>query len=309
MADVGVTTTSNRLCVFDRNTNHRFLVDTGADISVLAATPIHKKKCSPTSYKLYAANSSPINTYGEKDLQIDLGLRRRFRWSFVVADVKTSILGADFLRHFKLLVDLHQKKLIDKVTQLSINAVEISSMQQAVYVLSNKQTYQDILKQYPDLLRPMSLKTPAKHNVVHHIETTGQPVFARARPLPPDKYKAAKDEFERMMEMGICQPSKSPWASPLHVVKKKDGSLRVCGDYRRLNSVTLPDKYPIPRIQDFTYQLHNKKIFSKLDMKMAYYKIPLNKEDAQKTAIITPFGLFEFTCMPFGLRNASQTVK
>ncbi|KAJ8731369.1 hypothetical protein PYW07_004533 [Mythimna separata] len=180
-------------------------------------------------------------------------------------------------------------------------------MQQAVYVLSNKQTYQDILKQYPDLLRPMSLKTPAKHNVTHHIETTGPPLFARARPLPPDKYKAAKEEFERMMEMGICQPSKSPWASPLHVVKKKDGSLRVCGDYRRLNSVTLPDKYPIPRIQDFTYQLHNKKIFSKLDMKMAYYRIPINKEDAQKTAIITPFGLFEFNCMTFGLRNASQT--
>lgn len=89
-------------------------------------------------------------------------------------------------------------------------------------------------------------------------------------------------------------------------MKKKDGGLRVCGDYRRLNAITKPDRYPLPRIQEFTYQLQNKKIFTKLDLKTAYYSIPM-KEDAEKTAIITPFGLFEFTCMPFGLRNASQT--
>lgn len=131
---------------------------------------------------------------------------------------------------------------------------------------------------------------------------------ARNKKLPPDRYKAAKLEFEHMMEMGICKPSNSPWASPLHVVKKKDGSLRVCGDYRRLNAVTVPDRCPIPRIQDFTYQLHGKKIFSKLDLKMPYFWIPIAKEDAQKTAIIiNPFGLFEFNCMTFGLRNSGQT--
>ncbi|PZC82925.1 hypothetical protein B5X24_HaOG209368 [Helicoverpa armigera] len=230
-----------------------------------------------------------------------------FLWSFIVADVKTSILGADFLRHFKLLVDLDKKKLVDKVTLLAIDALEVSTSTESVHIVSSNQLYYDILKQYPDVLRPMSLKQPPKHDVVHHIETTGPPLYARPRPLPPDKYKAAKEEFDRMLEMGICKPSKSPWASPLHVVKKKDGKLRVCGDYRRLNSVTQPDRYPIPRIQDFTYQLHNKNIFSKLDLKMAYYWIPIAKDDAQKTAITTPFGLFEFNCMTFGLRNGSQT--
>lgn len=307
MAEVGVVPASNRLCVFDRNTTQRFLVDTGADISVLAPTAAHKKKPTSSAYKLYAANGTPINTYGESNMQLDFGLRRSFRWTFVVADVKTSILGADFLRHYKLLVDLHRKKLIDKVTELSINAVEVATDQETVYVISDSHMYHEILKQYPDVLRPMSLKTPSKHDVVHHIETTGAPLYARARPLPPDKYKAAKEEFERLLEMGICQPSKSPWASPLHVVTKKDGGLRCCGDYRRLNAVTLPDRYPIPRIQDFTYQLHGKKIFSKLDLKMAYYWIPISEADAQKSAIITPFGLFEFRCMTFGLRNASQT--
>lgn len=305
LAVVGVHTASNRLCVFDRNTRERYLVDTGADISVLSSH--HKRSSTASTYKLYAANNTPIKTYGEKTITLSLGLRRDLRWTFVVADVKTSILGADFLRHYQLLVDLHKRKLIDRTTELHIDALEVTTTEETVHMVSSNQVYYDILKQYPDVLRPMSLKTPAKHNVQHFIETTGPPLFAKPRPLPPDKYKAAKAEFERMMEMGICEPSKSPWASPLHVVKKKDGTLRVCGDYRRLNAVTQPDRYPLPRIEDFTYQLHNKKIFSKLDLKMAYFWIPMNKEDAQKTAIITPFGLFQFNSMNFGLRNASQS--
>lgn len=305
MAGVGAPSTYNRLCIYDTETRERFLVDTGAEISVLSAK--NKQRLTPSTYKLYAANNTPIHTYGERTIQLNLGLRRSFVWTFIVADVKTSILGADFLRHYKLLVDLHRKKLRDGVTNLTVNSIEVNCEVETVNMISSDQTYYDILKKYPDVLRPMSLKSPAKHNVTHHIETTGPPLFARPRPLPPEKYKAAKEEFEQMIQMGICQPSKSPWASPLHIVKKKDGGLRVCGDYRRLNAVTQPDRYPIPRVQDFTYQLHNMKIFSKLDLKMAYYSIPISKDDAPKTAIITPFGLFEFKCMTFGLRNASQT--
>lgn len=307
MASVDVSHTSNRLCVHDRDTRERFLVDTGADISVLAATDKTRKNSRDSALQLFAANNTPIKTYGEKTIRLNLGLRRSFTWTFIIADVKTSILGADFLRHFQLLVDLHKKKLIDIVTNLSINTIEISTPSEAIHLINSSQDYHGILKTYPNVLRPMSLKQPPKHNVVHYIETTGPPLFARARPLPPDKYKVAKEEFERMMEMGICQPSKSPWASPLHVVKKKDGGIRICGDYRRLNAVTQPDRYPIPRIQDFTYQLKDMKLFSKIDIKTAYYWIPINKEDAKKTAVITPFGLFEFNCMTFGLKNGSQS--
>ena len=110
-----------------------------------------------------------------------------------------------------------------------------------------------------------------------------------------------------MESQGIIQRSRSSWSSQLHIVEKSDGSWRPCGDYQRLNLATKRDMYPPPHMEDLSSQLAGKKVFSKLDLRKGYYQVPVAAKDVPKTAVITPFSLFEFLRMPFGLRNAGQS--
>ena len=109
-----------------------------------------------------------------------------------------------------------------------------------------------------------------------------------------------------MEEMSIIRRSDSPWASPLHMLPNNSGGWIPCGDCRRLNDITVPDKYPVPHIPDLSSQLAGATLFSKIDLVRGYHQIPVAPADISKTAVITPFGLFEFLRTPFGLRNAAQ---
>jgi len=165
----------------------------------------------------------------------------------------------------------------------------------------------ELLSEFPEIISGDQPLPPAAHGVQHFLETKGPPVTAKFRRLDPGKLAAAKRIFAEWERAGIVRRSSSCWASPLHLVKKKDGSWRPCGDFRRLNLVTAEDKYPVPNMADFAGQVEGCTVFSKLDLKNGYLQVPLHPEAIPKTAVITPFGLFEFLRMPFGLKNAGMT--
>ena len=141
--------------------------------------------------------------------------------------------------------------------------------------------------------------------VKHSIDTgTSHPVRQPCRRVQPFRREQARKMIDDMLQKDIIQPSSSPWASPIILVPKKDGSMRFCIDYRKLNCVTRKDAYPLPRVDDTLEALSGSKWFSTLDLICGYWQVEIEEKDRHKTAFCTREGLFEFKVMPFGLCNA-----
>ena len=222
---------SRRIFVTDRNSRISYLIDTSAHICVFPRSKLHGP-VSKSEYELFAANGTRITTYATVAINLNLSLRRAFKRNFTVAHVKTPIIGMDFLSHYGLLVDARNKSLIDMTTQMLSTGYTATTDEVSVKNIIGESPYHQLLAEFPDLTRPPIFgKERTRHGVVHRIETTpGPPVYNKPRRLAPDRLKQVKEEFELMIEQGVMRPSKSPWASPLHVVPKKDGKLRPCGD-------------------------------------------------------------------------------
>lgn len=306
VAAAGTPHHSNTLLVKDRKAGHTYLVDTGAEVSVYPASAQDRKRLQPTT-ALSAANGTSIRTWGKCSISLAIGPKGHYKHEFYLADVTQPILGADFFTRHGLAIDLRGRRLIS-LDNMSISLKESKSpFTLAGLGLPQQNAYSSLLQQFPELLTPHFHNSVNKHGVEHHIVTHGPPTHARARRLDPEKLSAAKAEFLQMEEMGIVRRSKSPWSSPLHIVPKADGKWRPCGDYRRLNTSTEDDRYPLPHIQDFNNHLAGCTVFSKIDLIRGYHQIPMAPSSIAKTAIITPFGLWEFLRMPFGLKNAAQS--
>ena len=310
---------SDLLYVHDVLTHQKWLVDGGAVLSIMPPTMAQRLK-GPNGTQLQAANGSKIPCYGVSRIPIHLA-DRKIVFPVTIADVRQPILGADFLAHAYLAPNHRDGTLID-LRDFSVLKANFETENEPIRINHVSQImdpyYQLLDQSFPDLSNPTFKVKEVDHGVLHYIPTDGPPVQSRARKLSPEKLAVAKAELDKLVELGVCERGKSEWSSPLLVTTKpcnspctceKEspcGGWRVCGDYRRLNTMTTTDRYPVKSLQDFNAELRGKKIFSKVDLLKGYHQIPVNPSDVRKTAVITPFGLFVFPRCPFGLKNAGQ---
>lgn len=173
---------------------------------------------------------------------------------------------------------------------------------------SERQQLLAVLQHYSSLFDIGASPLGVARHTVHRIDT-GDSAPLRQRPYRVSASERAviEKEVEQMLSKQIIRPSSSPWASPVVLVTKKDGSIRFCIDYRRINRITRKDVYPMPRIDDALDTLRGASHFSSIDLRAGYWQIPMAEADKEKTAFATPDGLFEFNVMPFGLCNAPAT--
>ncbi|KAJ9536144.1 LOW QUALITY PROTEIN: hypothetical protein OSB04_un000677 [Centaurea solstitialis] len=152
-------------------------------------------------------------------------------------------------------------------------------------------------KSYPDYLHTAS-------RIPHRLNSWSRPIAKSPYRLAPSEMQELSSQLQELLDKGFIRPSSSPWGAPVLFVKKKDGSFRMCIDYRELNKITIKNRYPLPRIDDLFDQLQGATYFSKIDLRSGYHQMRVREEDIAKTAFRTRYGRYEFLVMPFGLTNA-----
>ncbi|KAL0860680.1 hypothetical protein ABMA27_010024 [Loxostege sticticalis] len=197
---------------------------------------------------------------------------------------------------------------IDSLLTKNLSKLRLEHMNE-----EEKEMIGNICREYKDIFYCEDIPLSFTNQVKHEIRTTNEdPIFNRAHRLPPSQTAEIKSQVEKMLRDNVIQESHSPWSAPVHLVPKKvDASgkqkWRMVVDYRRLNEITVDDKYPLPNISDLFDMLGKSMYFTTLDLASGYHQLEVREEDRPKTAFSTPFGHYEFNRMPFGLKTAPAT--
>ena len=278
-------------------------IDTGATISIISSTLVNKLKLRPdpnTSITIKQLDGS-TRSMGRISLPLSINSITKSVTLHVIKDFSYPFLiGLDIGQLFGLNIDLR------KFT-VSIPSKEPS---QPVFTLSTDENkaIEDILKQRSNAFslqdNDIGRIKIARHSILtrpHH------PIYLRPHRRPQHEYDQLQREVDQLIAKGLVRPSNSPYAFPVMGVPKKDGTLRLVVDYRRLNAITIPDKMPIPRVDDIIDRLHGARYFTTLDIAWGYWHVEMDPNSIQKTAFVTNQGHYEWMVMPMGLMNAGAT--
>ena len=245
------------------------------------------------------------------------------------------ILGMDWLTKHRATVDCGQKtvvlrcfdqsEVIIQGIRSSVKSNVISTMQAMSFlrkgyeaflalILDSKKGRVDVenipvVREFPDVFPEELPGIPLEREVDLSIEIVPgtAPVSRAPYRMAPTELKELKVQLQELLDKGFVRPSVSPWGAPILFVKKTDGTLWMCIDYRQINKVTVKNKYPFPRIEDLFDQLKGVGVFFKIDLRSGYYQLRVNEVDVPKIAFRTRYGHYEFLVMPFGFTNAPET--
>jgi hypothetical protein len=325
-------------------TNHlvSILIDPGSNLSYIAPKAVDKCKLQPhkhaqpwlvqlaTGTKRKVAEVIPACqfTMGEFPTQATLNILPLGSYDLLI--------GMDWLATYKARLDCYHKTLEcvseegRRITlqgiQKPVSVRQISALQMRKYcrkgcplyaiqvlesVEDDKPSLEDhpTLREYRDVFPEEVSGLPPRRDIDFSIELApgAVPVSRTPYRMSTPELVELKLQLKEMMDKGYIWPSVSPWGAPVLFVKKKDGTLRLCVDYRQLNKVTIKNKYPLPRIDDLFDQLGGASIFSKIDLRSGYHQVRIKGEDIHKTAFRMRYGHYEFVVVPFGLTNAPAT--
>ncbi|VUZ49358.1 unnamed protein product [Hymenolepis diminuta] len=286
---------------------HKFLVDTGAAISIIKpeTVPDRLKKHMDQKHPIVmeAVNGSTFKSEGSINLHFRLG-NQRFRQRMYICSVISGagLLGMDFLekQQTRILLDKH-KLVLNGTTELTLGHERPSLGSRLVNTQGAKpqksgSREKTLLTEVGDI--PEEVKAFLRNNE-DIFALDGEPT---GRSIQYQEF--VSEEIANLLKNKIIRPSSSAWAVPIVVTKQKNGALRLCVDYRKLNAVTKRDQYSMPRIDDGFDYMTGSHYFSTLDLRSGYWQVEVDPKSRAKTAFVVPTGLYEFETMPFGLMNA-----
>lgn len=321
------------------------LIDTGSSVTIVSEEFADQGTMAPAGgVSITSATGNRVDIIGKCDFRIRIGEKTDIVYNAFVARnfPYNCILGLDILKDCACYIDVANDSLYINGERVSfspdanlvseslegayqgesLNGIEVSECVKPgekditvndLYVTENlDQTERESIMKVLNKFRKVFAFNDnelGRTNLVDHSIDTGdsKPIHLRPYRIPHSQRKLLESQIETMCANGIVRPSKSPYSAPIVLVPKKDGKVRMCIDFRKLNEVTKKDVYPLPRIDDMLDALNNSKYFSVLDLCQGYHQVPIKESDKEKTAFSFFGGHYEYNYMPFGLCNSAPT--